>query len=88
MRAEVPSQTGYSYQYQNFGQTSNKGIEFTMNAAIIDKKDYNLTGTFNISWNKNKIDKLNTDNPWQSSNFAGKRHSLNMRTSMWQKDPA
>ena len=71
MRAEVPSQTGYSYQYQNFGQTSNKGIEFTMNAAIIDKKDYNLTGTFNISWNKNKIDKLNTDNPWQSSNFAG-----------------
>lgn len=71
MRAEVPSQTGYSYQYQNFGQTSNKGIEFTMNAAIIDKKDYNLTGTFNISWNKNKVDKLNTDNPWQSSNFAG-----------------
>ena len=25
----------------------------------------------NVAWNKNRIDKLNTDNPWQSSNWAG-----------------
>lgn len=71
MRAEIPSNTGYNYQYQNFGKTSNKGIEFTLNGVMVDKKDFTLNGTFNISWNKNKIDELNTDNPWQSSNFAG-----------------
>lgn len=71
MQVEIPSSTGYTYQYQNFGQTSNKGIEFTMNAAIIEKKNFNLNGTFNISWNTNRIDKLNSENPWQSSNFAG-----------------
>lgn len=71
MRAEIPSNTGYNYQYQNFGKTSNKGIEFTLNGVMVDKKDFTLNGTFNISWNRNKIDELNTDNPWQSSNFAG-----------------
>jgi TonB-linked SusC/RagA family outer membrane protein len=71
MRAEVPSATGYSYQYQNFGQTSNKGVEFTVNAVLVDNKNFSLNATGNIAWNKNKIDKLNTDNPWQSSSFAG-----------------
>jgi TonB-linked SusC/RagA family outer membrane protein len=71
MRVEIPSSTGYSYQYQNFGKTSNKGIEFTMNAAIVEKKNFNLNSAFNISWNKNRIDELNSENPWQSSNFAG-----------------
>ncbi len=71
MRAEIPSNTGYSYQYQNFGQTSNKGIELALNAAIVEAKDFDLNATFNISWNKNNIDKLGNKNPWQSSNFAG-----------------
>lgn len=71
MSAEVPTSTGYSYQYQNFGQTSNKGIEFALNAVVIDKKDFALNANFNISWNKSNIDKLNTDNPWQNYSFAG-----------------
>ena len=71
MRAEIPSSTGFSYQYQNFGKTSNKGIELTVNAAIIEKKDWNLNFNFNFAYNKNNIDELNNDNPWQSSNFAG-----------------
>ena len=71
MRVEIPSQSGYSYQYRNFGQTSNKGIELNVNTYIIDKKNFTLNANFNISWNSNKIDKLNMDNPWQSSNFAG-----------------
>lgn len=71
MKVEIPSATGYSYQYQNFGQTSNKGLEFALNAAIIEKKDFNLNATFNIAWNKNKIDKLNSGSEFQSSNFAG-----------------
>lgn len=71
MKATIPSGTGYSEQYQNFGQTSNKGVELALNYAIIDNSDLKLNFTFNIGYNANKIDELNTDNPYQTSNFCG-----------------
>lgn len=71
MRARVQSSSGMLYQYQNFGQTSNKGIEFSANVVAVESKNFTLNANFNIAWNKNKIDKLTTDDPWQSSNFAG-----------------
>ena len=71
MRTEIPAQTGYSYQYQNFGQTSNKGLELQLNTVLVESKNFNLDFNMNVAWNKNRIDKLNTDNPWQSSNWAG-----------------
>ena len=71
MRSVIPSNTGYEYQYQNFGKTSNKGVEFTMNAVLVDKKKFGLNFNFNIAYNKNKIDELAMDNPWQSSNWGG-----------------
>ena len=71
MRTEIPANTGYSYQYQNFGKTSNKGIELQLNAGIIQNRNFNLDFNMNIAYNKNRIDELNTNNPWQSSNWAG-----------------
>ncbi|WP_418214550.1 SusC/RagA family TonB-linked outer membrane protein [Bacteroides difficilis] len=71
MRTEIPSISGYNYQYQNFGKTSNKGVELSMNAVLLDKKKYGLNFNFNIAYNRNRIDELNSDNPWQSSNWAG-----------------
>ena len=71
MQSVVPSNTGYSYQFQNFGKTSNSGIELTLNAAIIEKRNFNLNFNFNIAYNRNKIDDLAMENPWQSSNWAG-----------------
>lgn len=71
MRTEIPSLTGYSYQYQNFGKTSNKGVELNMNAVLFDKKKFSLNFNFNIAYNRNHIDELNTQNPWQNSNWAG-----------------
>ena len=71
MRTEIPSQTGYSYQYQNYGKTSNKGIELQLNAVLISNKNFSLDFNMNIAYNKNRIDDLNTNNPWQSSNWAG-----------------
>ncbi len=65
MQTEIPSNTGYTYQYQNFGKTSNKGVELQLNAVILDTKKASLNFNFNISYNKNKIDELNSDNPWQ-----------------------
>lgn len=71
MTSQIPSNSGYTYQYQNFGQTSNRGIEFALNAVLIDKKDYGLDFNFNISYNHSRIDKLSMDSPWQSSNWGG-----------------
>ncbi len=71
MRSVVPSNSGYSYQYQNFGKTSNKGVELTLNAVLIDTKKVNLNFNFNISYNKNKIEELAMDNPWATYAWAG-----------------
>jgi TonB-dependent starch-binding outer membrane protein SusC len=54
------SGSGYTYQWMNMGQTSNKGIEFALNAALIQRKDFTLDFSFNISANKNKVDNLGT----------------------------
>lgn len=71
MRTEVPSMSGYNYQFQNFGQTSNKGVELTARAVIADKKNFGLNLNFNIAYNKNNIDKLNNQTTWQNSNWGG-----------------
>lgn len=71
MRTEIPSLSGYNYQYKNFGQTSNKGVELSVSAVLFDKKNFSLNFNANIAYNRNRIDKLNTDSPWQSSNWSG-----------------
>ncbi|WP_172594300.1 TonB-dependent receptor [Mariniphaga sediminis] len=67
MKATIPSSSGYSIQWQNVGQTSNKGIEFALNASIIEKKDFRLSMSFNIAFNKNRIDKLGEMERWQET---------------------
>lgn len=58
MRTEIDSSSGYSYQYQNIGKTSNKGIELALNAAIVRTKDFNLNMNLTYNYNKNKVDEL------------------------------
>jgi TonB-linked SusC/RagA family outer membrane protein len=58
MRVPCDATTGFSYQYQNVGQTSNKGIELTLNYEILRNKDYNLSFGATINHNKNNVDKL------------------------------
>ncbi|MBR0195791.1 MAG: TonB-dependent receptor [Paludibacteraceae bacterium] len=53
---------GYNYQYRNIGSTDNKGVEFSVNGVILDKKSeslsYGLTVNANISHNVNKVKDL------------------------------
>ena len=67
MLSKISSSSGYNFMYKNFGQTSNKGVEFAVNASIIEKKNFTLSMTANISYNKNKIDKLNTGSEWDTN---------------------
>lgn len=50
--------TGYDIQYRNMGETENRGFEISLNAMAINKKDYGLSFTFNIGFNKNTIKSL------------------------------
>ncbi len=67
MKSKIAANSGYTYQYRNFGQTSNKGVELAFNAIIVEKKNFTLNFTGNISYNKNKIDKLNTGSEWDTN---------------------
>ncbi|MCM1077128.1 MAG: TonB-dependent receptor [Bacteroides sp.] len=58
-RVTMLTNTGYKYQWQNIGQITNKGYEFTINAEILRGRDYNLSATFTLGANKMKVDKLN-----------------------------
>ena len=53
--------TGYTSQYRNIGKTSNRGFEFSTNWHAINTKDYGLTVSANISFNKNKVVSLGGD---------------------------
>jgi TonB-linked SusC/RagA family outer membrane protein len=55
----VSSITGYGTQMRNIGQVTNKGFELTINANIIQKKDFLLDANLTFGLNKTRIDKLN-----------------------------
>ena len=73
MRVPVAESTGHSYQYQNVGETSNKGIEFSIFYEIIRSKDFNLSVNATYNYNKNKVEKVvegvnaDTNTNWGSS---------------------
>ena len=50
--------SGYDSQYRNLGSTRNRGIELTLNAPIVQKKDFSLNLSGNIAYNKNVVTDL------------------------------
>ncbi|WP_163399012.1 SusC/RagA family TonB-linked outer membrane protein [Flavobacterium fluviatile] len=63
--------SGYDTQYRNMGETQNTGLEATLNFAAIEKKDFGLNFSFNIGFNKNRINSLGVmDNFLTSSTWT------------------
>ena len=50
--------SGYDSQYRNLGSTRNRGIELTLNAPVISKKDFSLNIGGNIAYNRNRVTSL------------------------------
>lgn len=67
MKRKISSISGYKYKYENFGKTSNKGVELALNAIIVENKDLTLNFTGNISYNRNKIEELSTAFEWDTN---------------------
>lgn len=66
--AKIPQTTGYEYQYQNSGSSRNRGIEFSVGSAIINKENFTWKIDANISSNRNTIKSLGA-NASASSNY-------------------
>lgn len=65
------SGSGYDYQYRNLGETENKGLEISLTWNAINKKDYALSISGNIGFNKNKVKTLGSLDQYKaSSNWA------------------
>lgn len=58
MLTSLPGITGFTSTYDNIGQTSNKGIEFSLSGVIFENKDWSITAGMNINFNKGNVDKL------------------------------
>ncbi|MBQ3812637.1 MAG: TonB-dependent receptor [Bacteroidales bacterium] len=50
--------SGYDSQYRNLGSTRNRGVELTLNAPIVSKKDFSLNIGGNIAYNRNRVTDL------------------------------
>lgn len=61
IKIAVPPATGYQYNLINAGNVENKGVELSLNANVIQQKDFNWNLVLNYSKNTNKIIEL-TDN--------------------------
>lgn len=58
LQPRVSNATGYILSYVNTGEIENKGIELTINATPIKKKDFNWDVTLNLSHNKGRVKAL------------------------------
>ena len=58
MLTSIPGITGFTAIYANIGQTSNKGMELSLSGTIFENKDWRITASGNINFNKSNVDKL------------------------------
>ncbi len=58
MNVTIPGITGFTSTYENVGQTSNKGVELSLNGTIVETRDWGLSVGGNINFNRNNIDAL------------------------------
>jgi len=65
MKRTVPATSGFKNAIENIGAIENKGIEFTVEAKVIETKDWAWNVSANISADKNKV-----------TQFYGKRNYI------------
>jgi len=92
MDMTVPTVTGYATTTANVGKTSNKGVEFTLNAIPVETRDFSWTTAFNMGWQKDKIDELaNGKNDMKGNKwFIGESLSVHYDYAvdgLWQDNP-
>lgn len=54
----IPSRSGYTQAVRNYTEISNTGIEFSIESTNIQRENFSWHTSFNISKNRNKIEKI------------------------------
>ena len=70
MLVPINPSSGFSRQFQNVAETSNKGIEVALNYNIIRSKDLDLSFGVTYNYNVNKVEKVVSANLGVSPNYA------------------
>lgn len=73
-QAPMPANTGFTSVTQNIASLSNKGLEITVSADIVNRPHFTYTTSFNASFNRNQLnaiadptqDAILTNVSWQS----------------------
>ncbi|PPK88756.1 TonB-linked SusC/RagA family outer membrane protein [Neolewinella xylanilytica] len=55
LRSAIPSNTGFTTQWDNIGSTSNEGVELGLTTYFVNRPDFSLSGTFNVGFNRAKV---------------------------------
>uniref|UniRef100_UPI000480A8B7 SusC/RagA family TonB-linked outer membrane protein n=1 Tax=Xylanibacter brevis TaxID=83231 RepID=UPI000480A8B7 len=73
MKVPVAETTGHSYQYQNVGETTNRGLELALFYEIVRSKDFNLSINATYNYNRNRVEHVvegvnaDTNTDWGST---------------------
>lgn len=71
LRAPVSAVSGFADSWQNVGSVENRGIEFMINTRNVVKSNFSWTTNFNVSFNKNTVLQLGSDNTPIAQGFSG-----------------
>lgn len=66
----LPLSSGYGSTLKNIGSMSNRGLELLLEGEIISTKDWNWSASANISFNKNRVEKLAGGNDLYGSSMG------------------
>lgn len=61
LNVPVPSRSGFTTYLQNYGAVRNQGVEIALHSRNVEGRHFRWTTDFNISFNRNKIEKLASD---------------------------
>lgn len=65
----LPWSTGYEKTTRNIGSMSNMGVELLVEGEIVKKQDWGLNIEWNISHNRNRVEKLADGDPFPGSTY-------------------
>lgn len=72
LQTGIPGITGFTTTFANVGQTSNKGLELSLTGVIFKNKDWDISATGNINFNKGNVDALSDNvNGLYGTNWSG-----------------
>lgn len=68
--ATVPSQTGFTNQWQNIGQVRNRGLEFSLSTVNVKRKEFSWSTNLVLDLNRNKVVNLGEGVDMKPNNIA------------------